>query len=84
VRLTFSLPLAGRSSEELAERARGLGALVEGPVRRPWNVRDVVVADPDGYLLVFTEPVDITKTMDEVLDDVARTERPDPAPADPP
>lgn len=84
VRLTFSLPLAGRRAEEVAERARGLGALVEGPVERPWNVRDVVVRDPDGYLLVFTEPVDTTKTMDEVLDNLAHAQQQDPAPEEPP
>ena len=71
VQLTFSLPLADRSAGELADRARGLGALVEGPVERPWNVRDVVVADPDGYVLVFTEPLDVTKSMGEVLDGIA-------------
>ena len=71
VRLTFSLPLANRSAGELADRARGLGALVEGPVERPWNVREVVVADPDGYVLAFTEPLDVTKTMVEVLDSIA-------------
>lgn len=71
VRLTFSLPLAERSADEVARRAEGLGALVEGPVEQPWNVRDVVVADPDGYLLVFSEPLDLGKTMDQVLKDIA-------------
>jgi SAM-dependent methyltransferase len=59
VRLTFSLALAERTAGEMAQRAQGLDALVEGPVERPWNVRDLVVADPDGYLLVFTEPLDL-------------------------
>ncbi len=71
VRLTFSLALAGRSAEEMAQRARELEALVEGPVERPWNTRDVVVADPDGYVLVFAEPVDMAATFDQVLENVA-------------
>ena len=71
VRLTFSLPLAGRQAEEMARRARELGALVEGPVERPWNTRDVVVQDPDGYVLVFTEPVDVTATFDDILGNIA-------------
>ena len=71
VRLSFSLPLADRTATEVAEQAQRLGALVEGPVERPWNAREVVVADPDGYLLVFTEPLDVTKTLDEVLDNIS-------------
>jgi catechol 2,3-dioxygenase-like lactoylglutathione lyase family enzyme len=71
VRLTFSLPLAERTADEVARRAKRLGALIEGPVERPWNTRDLVVADPDGYVLVFTEPLDLGKTMDQVLKDVA-------------
>jgi catechol 2,3-dioxygenase-like lactoylglutathione lyase family enzyme len=71
LRLTFSAALAGRTCEEIANRARAYGARVEGPLERPWNTRDVVVTDPDGYTLVFTEPVDIAKTMDDVLADIS-------------
>jgi catechol 2,3-dioxygenase-like lactoylglutathione lyase family enzyme len=71
VRITFSAALAHRTCQEIAERARGYGAQVEGPVERPWNVREVTVSDPDGYLLVFTEPLDTTKPMDEVLEEIA-------------
>jgi uncharacterized glyoxalase superfamily protein PhnB len=43
--------------DELAERARAASAnLLEGPVDRPWNARDVTIADPDGYRLNFTGP----------------------------
>jgi hypothetical protein len=64
-------PAAGDLLEEIAQRARELGALVEGPVERPWNTRDVVVTDPDGYVLVFTEPVDMTATFAQVLENTA-------------
>jgi catechol 2,3-dioxygenase-like lactoylglutathione lyase family enzyme len=53
VRLSFSLALANRDCNELAQRARAYGARVSGPAERPWNVREVEVIDPDGYVLVF-------------------------------
>ena len=39
----------------------------EGPVTRPWNVREIVVRDPDGFTLVFLEPVDITRNFEGVM-----------------
>jgi uncharacterized glyoxalase superfamily protein PhnB len=40
--------------DQLAERARLHGAnIIEGPVNRPWNIRELVILDPDGYRLVF-------------------------------
>ena len=67
VRLSFSLVLAERDCHEFAERARAYGARVRGPVERPWNAREVEVIDPDGYVLVFTEPLDATKEFHKVL-----------------
>lgn len=53
VRLNF----ATSSADDLATRARDAGAeIVDGPVDRPWNARDVTIADPDGYRLTFTAP----------------------------
>ena len=71
VRITFSATLANRSCSEVARQAREYGAQVEGPVERPWNAREVIVTDPDGYVLVFTEPLDTSKRMDEVLENIA-------------
>jgi hypothetical protein len=34
-------------------------------------VREVTVSDPDGYVLVFTEPLDTTKPMDKILEEIA-------------
>lgn len=43
-------------------------AVIEGPVNRPWNARECVVQDPDGFTLVFGEgPVDEKKTFDDVM-----------------
>ena len=37
--------------------------LTDGPVNRPWNTREIVVTDPDGYRLIFFEPVDLTRRL---------------------
>ena len=50
--------------------ARGV-VVAEGPVTRPWNVRDIVVLDPDGYRLVFFAPVDISRSFEDVMGDVS-------------
>ena len=59
--------------DELAERARAAGASVlEGPVDRPWNARDVTIADPDGYRLNFTGPSNTAArgSLDDVINRV--------------
>jgi catechol 2,3-dioxygenase-like lactoylglutathione lyase family enzyme len=54
VRLTFSA--YGSDLEELAAQARAIGGGgVEGPSPTPWNTRDVLARDPDGYEVVFTD-----------------------------
>ena len=71
VRLNFSAALAGRTCADIAERARAHGGgTVRGPIERPYNAREVMVTDPDGFVLVFSEPIDMTKTFDEVLGDI--------------
>ena len=58
------------SVDEIAENARQLTPTsVEGPLDRPWNVREVTVQDPDGYRLRFSEPIDINLSFDEVMGD---------------
>lgn len=58
-------PAAGRSFgltfrteedlDELAARAYAAGALIiEGPVDKPWNAREVTVQDPDGHRITFS------------------------------
>ncbi len=42
--------------------------IAEGPINRPWNTRDIVVFDPDGYKLVFFEPIDTSKTIEDVIE----------------
>ena len=65
--VTINLMAGAASVEALAERCRGAGtAVVEGPMERQWNVRELTVSDPDGYRLQFTEPVDVTRSFDDV------------------
>lgn len=42
--------------DEVAARARALGAHVDGPTVQPWFTKEIVVTDPDGYRLNFIEP----------------------------
>lgn len=60
---------AGKVSvEEIARRARKHGANdMDGPVERPWNVREVTILDPDGYRLRFSEPIDIGMSFDQAI-----------------
>ncbi len=56
--VTLSYTLMEGSVDVLAERARQAGAnILHGPVDQPWNVREVVIADPDGYRLSFTRVI---------------------------
>ena len=55
--LGIALNFATVNADDVAERARAAGAtILDGPVNRPWNARDVTIADPDGYRLMFTAP----------------------------
>ncbi len=40
----------------IAERAAALTAPTHGPEVKPWNTRELVVTDPDGYRLNFVQP----------------------------
>ena len=54
---------------ELFQSAQKAGTTrIEGPVERPWNVRELTVYDPDGNIIKFSERLDVNKTFDEVMD----------------
>jgi uncharacterized glyoxalase superfamily protein PhnB len=58
-----------------AKHARENGANVTGPVDQPWNVREVTIIDPDGYQLVFSMPINLNLSFDEVIERVTKDER---------
>lgn len=80
ITLAFSAELRDKipALDAFAERIADAGAVIEGPVDRPWNTRDVVVRDPDGYRLVFTTPDfarmrDFETTMRGVREELPKT-----------
>jgi uncharacterized glyoxalase superfamily protein PhnB len=57
-----------------AKHARENGANVTGPIDQPWNVREVTVLDPDGYRLIFSMPINLNLSFDEVIERVSNEE----------
>lgn len=53
--------------DAFAKHARQNGANVIGPIDQPWNVREVIVWDPDGYKLIFMVPINLNLSFDEVI-----------------
>ena len=72
ITLNFATP----SADEVADRARAAGAtIISGPMDRPWNARDVTIADPDGYRLNFTAPLGDEKTRLASFDEIVNRVR---------
>lgn len=56
------------SVEDVTDRASAAGIdPAEAPHETSWNTREVHFTDPDGYDLVFTEPVDTERSFDDVM-----------------
>ncbi len=64
----------GGDMDAFAKYARDHGANITGPIDQPWNVREVTVLDPDGYKLVFSMPINLNLSFDEVIDHVKNEE----------
>ncbi|MCY9160700.1 VOC family protein [Bacillus atrophaeus] len=53
------------------EKAKSVEAkITEGPIDRPWNARELVLQDPDGYLITLSMQIDKNKTMDEITEQI--------------
>ena len=53
------------------ERAQSAQAdIVEGPVDRPWNARELVLQDLDGYQITLSMNIHKNMSFDEVIDQV--------------
>ena len=63
------LNVIGTSVDDVASGARQYGARIVSELKnQPWNARDFSVADPDGFILTFTQgPVDPGLGMDQVI-----------------
>lgn len=49
----FHVELEVSDLDAAATALRELGIAADGPTTRPWGERDILVYDPDGYLLEF-------------------------------
>ena len=67
--ITLSFLTQSETINEMASRLEANDVEIdEGPVDRPWNTRDIVVLDPDGYRLILFEPIDTSRTLEEVIE----------------
>ena len=66
VTLTFAVTKG--SVDAIASRARNNGyPQVSGPHNRPWKAREVIIIDPDGYRLTFSEALHSTEDLEDVV-----------------
>ncbi len=67
--ITLSFAVFEGRVDDIAERAKRKGAtLLSEPRNQPWNARDFSIADPDGFVLTFTQgPVEQGLGMDEIV-----------------
>ncbi len=64
--VTLSFTWKG-SVDDLLQRVKLAGGrVIDGPVDRPWNARELVLEDPNGYRLSFSQRV-ADKEFEEVL-----------------
>ena len=71
--ISLSFLVQTETIDDMAARLEASGVeIAEGPVSRPWNTRDIVVVDPDGFRLVFFEPIDTTRTFEDVIEQTRR------------
>ncbi len=68
--MSLYLNVADERVDDVFERAQSHDAtVVSEPAETLWNTRELVLADPDGYRLVFTEPIDTDLEFDAVIGD---------------
>jgi len=54
--------------DEIAKLAKE--SVLEGPVLQPWNAREVVLRDPNGLLIAFSEQGDTSRSFEDVMSSV--------------
>ncbi|CAH0347653.1 VOC family protein [Bacillus sp. CECT 9360] len=55
--------------DSFADKAnKAYANILEGPIDRPWNARELVLKDPDGYVIILSMQIDKEKTIDDIVD----------------
>lgn len=73
--LSYSAFLVNRTVDEIAAQAEAHGAhIITPPTDMPWNARECTIEDPDGYRLTFTQPINLGRSFDEVIQKVRESE----------
>lgn len=71
--ISLSFLVQAETIDDMAARLEASGVeIAGGPVNQFWNTRDIVVIDPDGFRLVFFEPIDTTRTFEDVIESALR------------
>lgn len=65
--VTIYLTVEAESVDDVAARASDHGATADGPHETGWNTRELALRDPDGYELVFAEPLDTDRSFEAVM-----------------
>ena len=74
VGVTLYFAMAQGSVDDFAAQIGSKGvSIVSGPVDQRWNAREVILLDPDGYRLTFTQPIDKQMSMEEVVENVKQS-----------
>jgi lactoylglutathione lyase len=68
--------IAEDATDEIAARAEKHDAeITHGPEETTWNTREVVITDPDGYELVFSERLEHPdNSIEEVMESQSQTQ----------
>jgi lactoylglutathione lyase len=68
------------SADEIAARAEEHDAeIAHGPEETTWNTREVVISDPDGYELVFSERLEKDGSIEEAMEAQDRSDSDGPS-----
>lgn len=66
--VTLNFSALRESVDAIAKRACQCNEIqISGPHNRPWNTREVIIIDPDGYRLNFTEPLREPLTDEDLM-----------------
>ena len=72
--VTLNFAMTQDSVDDFATKVIKMGGTIaSGPTDQPWNAREVTVLDPDGYRLVFTQPIDMQMSIDDVVNNVKQS-----------